>query len=165
MYRAILLGFLISLVLLAACSDPQKAQDEKNMQLVRHVHEEVAKGNLDVFDEALNDNYVRHCQAMPAEFQEIHGTAPFKAFVKDFVASVSDYTESIDLMFAKDNYVAYVTTMHCTQTGPMGPFPATNKPFSLVNIIIHRFENGKISETWISWDNMAMLQQLGLLDS
>jgi predicted ester cyclase len=33
----------------------------------------------------------------------------------------------------------------------------------LVIIGMHRFENGKIAETWTSWDNRAALAQLGLL--
>jgi hypothetical protein len=28
---------------------------------------------------------------------------------------------------------------------------------------IHRLENGKIVETWVTWDNMAALAQLGHL--
>jgi predicted ester cyclase len=49
------------------------------------------------------------------------------------------------------------------QTGPMGGFPATGKEFALVNIIIQRLEDGKIVETWVSWDNVAFLSQLGLM--
>ena len=48
-----------------------------------------------------------------------------------------------------------------TQTGEMDGLPPSGKSYSIVNIIIHRFENGKIAETWVSWDNVAMLTQLG----
>jgi len=45
----------------------------------------------------------------------------------------------------------------------MGDLPASGKSFTLVNLIIHRLEDGKIAETWVSWDNVAMLTQLGHL--
>ena len=57
--------------------------------------------------------------------------------------------------------VAYVSTMNGIQTGPMGDLPASGKEFTLVNMVMHRFENGKIAETWVSWDNVAFLTQLG----
>jgi hypothetical protein len=28
---------------------------------------------------------------------------------------------------------------------------------------VHRFEGGRVAETWTSWDNLAALTQLGLL--
>ena len=48
-------------------------------------------------------------------------------------------------------------------TGPMGGFPATGKTFNLVNIIMQRLEDGKVVETWVSWDNVSFLSQLGLM--
>ena len=35
------------------------------------------------------------------------------------------------------------------------------KKCELDHIIIHRFEEGKIAETWVSWDNLSLLGQLG----
>jgi predicted ester cyclase len=66
-------------------------------------------------------------------------------------------------MIADGDRVAYVSTIRGVQTGPMGGFPASGQEFTLVNIIIQRLENGKIVETWVSWDNVAFLSQLGLM--
>jgi predicted ester cyclase len=52
--------------------------------------------------------------------------------------------------------------MKATHTGVMNGIPPTGKTFELDNFVIHRFENGLIAESWVSWDNVAMLQQLGL---
>ena len=43
----------------------------------------------------------------------------------------------------------------------MGPFPATGKKVDLKYLGILRFEDGKIAEMWVEWDNMAILTQLG----
>ena len=73
-----------------------------------------------------------------------------------------EYTDTISQMIADHDKVAYVSTMTGVQTGPMGDLTATGREFTLVNIIIQRLENGKVVETWVSWDNVAFLSQLGL---
>lgn len=40
---------------------------------------------------------------------------------------------------------------------------AQGRTFTLVNIIMQRLEGGKVVETWVSWDNVAFLTQLGLM--
>jgi len=64
-------------------------------------------------------------------------------------------------MIAQGDNGAYVSTMKGFQAGPMGDLPATGKEFTLVNIIIQRLEDGKVAETWVSWDKVAFLSQLG----
>jgi predicted ester cyclase len=108
-------------------------------------------------------NYIRHCQAMPPGQQELHGTEVFFGFLEEFLIAVPGYTDTLSNMIADGDRVAYVSTMKGTQTGPLGAIPATGKPFTLVNIIIQRLEDGKIAETWVSWDNVAFLSQLGLM--
>jgi hypothetical protein len=48
-----------------------------------------------------------------------------------------------------------------TQSGPLGPFPATSKRMDIVIIGMRRFEGLLLAETWTSWDNLAALTQLG----
>jgi len=43
----------------------------------------------------------------------------------------------------------------------MGPFPPSDRQMTLEFAGIHRIENGKLAETWLTWDNMAALSQLG----
>jgi len=136
--------------------------EERNMATLRRVHAELAEGNIDIMDEVLAPDYVRHCQAMPPGLQEISDLAVFKGFLRDFVAACPGYTDSLSHMIADSNMVAYISTMKGTQTGPMDGLPASNKPFTIVNLVMQRFnDHGKIAETWVSWDNVAMLTQLG----
>lgn len=44
----------------------------------------------------------------------------------------------------------------------MGPFPATGNEMEISFAGIHRIEDGKIAETWVTWDNLTALTQLGL---
>ena len=152
----------ILLVLLGCSQDTTISEmEEQNKALMQRIHTEVSNGNLEIFDEVLTPDYVRHCQAMPPELQEIHEAEVFKGFVADFVNAVSDCKDEIDFIIADSNMVAYVTTTTGVQTGPIGNLPASGKEFMLKNIVIQRIEDGKVAETWISWDNVAMLTQLG----
>jgi len=154
--------FILSAFLVGCYDSCRVAQmEEQNIALVQRIHAEVSKGNLEIFDEVLASDYTRHCQAMPPELQELNDTEVFKTFVADFSHAVPDCNDKIDFILADSNLVAYVTTTTGTQTGPMGNLPASGKKFTLKNIVIQRIENGKIAETWISWDNVAMLSQLG----
>jgi steroid delta-isomerase-like uncharacterized protein len=153
----------MALFMLSGCTQKNavKEMEAYNIALVQRIHSEVSKGNLEIFDEVLAPDYIRHCQAMPPELQVIDDKEVFKAFVADFVNSVSNCRDEIEFIIADSNMVAYVTTTTGTQTGPMGDLPASGKDFMLKNIVIQRIEDGKIAETWISWDNVAMLTQLG----
>lgn len=166
MRHAILVGGLIvaSILAVSGCSTGPKWEEieQQNMAVVRGAHAALASGDLEAFKAAIGPNYVRHCQAMPPELQELHGTEEFFAFIEEFITAVPEYTDTISLMIADHDKVAYVSTMTGVQTGPMGDLPATGKEFTLVNIIIQRLENGKVVETWVSWDNIAFLSQLGL---
>ncbi|MCP4200838.1 MAG: ester cyclase [bacterium] len=151
----------------AGCSDelPPDFIEQKNMAIVRDTHAVLASGDFERFKAAIGPDYVRHCQAMPPALQELQGTEEFFAFLEEFLTAVPEYEDTLSQMIADGDRVAYVSTMTGIQIGPMGDLPATGKGFTLVNIIIQRLENGKIVETWVSWDNVAFLSQLGLMPS
>lgn len=150
---------------LAGCAQgsPTDSVEQQNMAIVRQTHADLAAGNFDAFKAAIAPDYVRHCQAMPPGLQELHGTEQFFAFLEEFLVAVPGYQDSLSNMIADGDRVAYISTMTGTQIGPMGQLPASGKSFTLVNIIMQRLENGKIAETWVSWDNVAFLSQLGFM--
>ena len=147
----------------SGCSEcVMTAEEQANLELLDYIYDQgVNKQNPEIWNEVLTRDYVRHCQAMPPGFQEIHGLDTMKMFLTDHFRAFPDWKESIDLIFAKDDMVAYITTGIGTFMEPMGDLQPTGTKCEIVNIIIHRFELGKIAETWISWDNVAFLTQIG----
>lgn len=135
---------------------------EENKEIIRRVTADgVNTGDLDVFREMLAADYARHSQATTG-MEEIRGIDAMVKFLKGHFTAFPDWHEEIDLMIAEGDKVAYITTGTGTNTGPMGEIAATGKPVEVVNYIIQRIENGKIAETWVGWDNLAVLSQLGL---
>ncbi len=166
MRKAPCFAVLTTLLLLAAgCAGASSvdAVEAHNMAVVRKAHADLSAGDFESFEAAIGAGYVRHCQAMPPEHQELRGTDEFFAFLEEFVAAVPEYEDTLSNMIAQGDRVAYVSTMKGVQTGPLGELPASGKEFTLVNIIIQRLEDGKIVETWVSWDNVAFLRQLGFM--
>jgi predicted ester cyclase len=50
-----------------------------------------------------------------------------------------------------------------TQTGQWGPLPPSGKRFEFDYSAVIRLAGGKMAELWITWDNLAILTQLGHL--
>ena len=135
---------------------------EAHKATLRRMLDHLSAGNMDGFVNELGPNYVRHCQAMPPELLEIRGAQAMRDWLLSNKATFPDYREDIEMMVGEGEFLAWRSTGTGTQTGPMGPFPATGKRMKVVIIGMHRFEQGRIVETWTSWDNLSVFVQLGL---
>lgn len=136
-----------------------------NKATVRHMLERINAGDLAGFASALAPDYVRHCQAMPTGLQEIRGPDAMVQWLRSNQETFPDYHEEIEWLVGEGDFVAWRSRGTGTQTGPFGPFPASHRRMDIVIIGMHRFEGGRVVETWTSWDNVAALTQLGLLQA
>ena len=135
---------------------------EKNKSIVRGYLEEVwNRKNSAALERFIAPDYVRHCEAMPPPLQELQGIEGLKQMFSMTMASFPDWNEQIEILAADGDKVAYLSKATAAQKGPFGPFPTSNKSFKVTIIGIHRIANGKIAETWVTWDNVAWLTQLG----
>lgn len=135
---------------------------EANKEIVRRVVSDgVNAGDLQVIRDMLAPDYSRHSQAT-TETPEIRGVEEMLTFLENAFTAFPDWHEEIDLMIAEDDKVAFITTGTGTHMGPIGDIPPTGRKVEVINYVIHRIHNGQIAETWIGWDNLAMLIQLGL---
>ncbi len=131
-----------------------------NKELALSAFEAVATGNMDALDDLISVDYVRHCEATPDV--QVNSLAAFKAYLLNDRESVPDPQLQVVHLISEDNLVAFWATYAGTQEGPMGPFPATGNEMEIAFSGFHRIENGKITETWVTWDNLTALTQLGL---
>jgi steroid delta-isomerase-like uncharacterized protein len=138
---------------------------EENKAVVRHALDCLNAGHVDGFVGMLAADYVRHCQAMPPEMQELRGPDAMRAWLMANQQTFPDYREEIEALIGEGDFIAWRSLGTGTQTGPMGPLPATGRRMAISIIGLHRVENGKLAETWTSWDNVAAPRQLGLLSA
>ncbi len=133
---------------------------ERNKTLVMETIAILDAGSLDDLDNFIAANYVRHCQATPDAV--VSNLDDFKALLREWSGTYSEVVTKVDVLVAEGDLVAFYGSFSATQTGPMGPFPATGKQMVSEFAGYHRIAEGKIAETWVTWDNLAALVQLGL---
>lgn len=156
-----LLFMLVSILILTACNS-EKQQEAKNITALNKLYDEgINKQNLTVIEELLTDDYIRHCQAMPPDLQEINGKETMMELFKGHFSAFPDWNEEIEIKAVDGNTIAYISKGIGTQTGQAGNLPPKGLKCDVDHVIIHRFNNGKIAETWVSWDNLTLLGQLG----
>jgi steroid delta-isomerase-like uncharacterized protein len=133
---------------------------EQNKANVRRFFEEVwNKGNLDVIDELVAANHVDH-DAPP-------GIAPGSEGQKQFVTmyrnAFPDVHIHIEDQVAEGDRVVTRWSAHGTNTGSLFGMPATGKAATVTGTVINRWENDKNVESWNAFDQLGMLQQLGVI--
>ena len=52
---------------------------------------------------------------------------------------------------------------HGTHKGDLNGIAPTGKQFTISGISIARFVNGKLSEGYVNWDALGLMQQLGVV--
>lgn len=134
-------------------------QEQRNKEIVRKAFEVVGAGDYDRMGDYIADYYIRHCQATPQV--QVRSLAAFKEFIRQDRAAIPDQQLEVRYLVAEDDKVAFWATYKGTQTGQMGPFPPSGKYAELDFAGVHRLEDGKIVESWVTWDNVTILSQLG----
>ena len=69
----------------------------------------------------------------------------------------------IDEQVAEGDRVVTRWTAHGTQKGELPGIPVTGRQAEVTGVQVDRFVNGKIVETWSVFDQMGMMQQLGVI--
>ena len=154
MYRIVM-----AIVLTVSVTFPANADESQNIQVVRAMAAAINDRNLDALNDFVTPDVVRHSGATAGVV--VTNISEFRAFLETDFATVPDSVQEIDIIFGGGDYVAMRARYIGTQTGPMGPFPASNKRLELPFIGILRLENGKVAEIWVEWDNLNALTQLG----
>lgn len=135
-------------------------EDHENQLIVRRLVDEVLnKGNLDAADACMAENFVEH-DPRPGQGP---GLAGFKQRIKALRTAFPDLHYTIEDEFeAADKVVVRVRARGTHRRGLAG-IPPTGKRFTMTGIFIVRIADGKIVERWANYDNLAMLQQLGVV--
>lgn len=133
---------------------------EANKRILRRFFEELFNtGDLSIADEIVADNYVNH--------NNIPGEPPGRDGLKAFVTLLR--TSFPDIHFTVDDQIAeggkVVTRLHFTGThqGEFMGVPPTGKTINVTAINIQRVSGGQIQETWLDWDALGSLHQLGAI--
>ena len=132
---------------------------EANKALVRRFFEAFNAGDLDGVAALFAPNAVVHNSGAPDPLN-VEG---FKQLAAVFLAAFPGGKHTIEDMIVEGDKVITRITYHGTHTGDLMGIPPTGKQVATSAMTIDQIANGKIVETWRLFDQMGMMQQLGVV--
>ncbi len=134
--------------------------EENNKAVARQAFEEVlSKGNFALAQQFYARDFRSHGLYHDASFKE-NQTA-----LKGWHEAFSDMTVKPEKIIAEGDLVTVYWVGHGKNTGTANGIPATGKSVLSSGITIWRIVNGKIEEEWAAFDQLEMMQQLGLVQT
>jgi steroid delta-isomerase-like uncharacterized protein len=131
-------------------SEENKALAHRSWQLL---------DNPDILEEVYAADLVWH-----EPDQDLRGYEEARQFVSMYKTAFPDLNVTVEDTMAEGDKVITRYIVRGTHEGEIEEFgPPTGRPLKLEGITIHRIEDGKIVEEWERYDNLGMLQQLGLV--
>ncbi len=131
-----------------------------NKQIGRRLFKDfLSKGNLAVADQVIAANHIHHDPATPDFGKGPEGQKKTISLYRD---AFSDLQFKVGMIEA-DGFVTTRYTSTGTHTAEFHGIAPTNKKVSVEGIAINRISRGKIVETWVMWDALGLMQQLGVV--
>ena len=115
------------------------------------------KWNVSVADELFTPDYRLHVPGNPAPVNRESAKHVVTMFSKAF----PDLQHTVDEIVAEGNTVAARWTVSGTHRGDFQGIPPTDKSVQLSGTTVHHLADGRIAETWLVFDTLELLQQLG----
>lgn len=136
-------------------------QTEQNKAIVRRNYETADKNDLTTFSEQLAPDIAVNLPGMPGPLNRESLIQMMKAMFSGLTERQHVFEDQI----AEGDKVATRLTLHAVHTGEFQGMPATGKQIAMAQTAIHRIQDGKIVEVWVSSDDIRMMKQLGLMPS
>jgi len=135
------------------------AEDNKRLAL-RLVEEVWNQGNLDVIDEIVASDYVRHDPGWP---EEIRGREGLRQKLSSVRQAFADFQVTVEDVIAESDRVVVRWRMKGTHHGDFMGIQPTGRDIALAGMSMHRVDNGQIAESWDGYDALGLMQQLGVV--
>jgi steroid delta-isomerase-like uncharacterized protein len=131
---------------------------EENKAVARRSWELVGQHNPELLEEVYAADVVWH-----EPDQDVQGLEEAKQFYSMYLSAFPDLNVTVEDVLAEGDNVDSRYTVRGTHQGEIEEFGSpTGKQVEIKGITIHRIEGGKIVEEWERYDNLGVLQQLGL---
>ncbi len=134
---------------------------EEHKALVRRYLEAIDRGDLAALDEILSPDFRYHLPGSPEPLDR----AGHRHFLTTFYAACPDLSHTVEDMIVEGDRVATRATDRGTQRGELLDIPPTGKSFTITGINIVRIADGRIVEEWVVFDQLGLMQQLGVIPS
>lgn len=131
---------------------------EQNKIIARRYIEEVwSDGKIEAADAIINEDFLFH-----GPIREVEGIEAFKQFVAAIHSTFPDINFIVEDLAAEEEKVAIRWEMAGTHNSEFMGIAGTGKQFTVKGVTFARLSNEKMSEAWLYWDRLGMVEQLGV---
>jgi len=137
----------------------------ENKAVVRRFFEDAwNNNNLSVADETYSADNIHHFGSSPGPL----GPSQMREMIMAWRTAIPDYQCHIDDLVAEGDMVVTrlrFTGTHTSASLKIAGRTATpqNKTFEEAEMVMTRLKDGKIVESWATWDRLSFLEQLGAI--
>ena len=118
------------------------------------------RGDVSPADTTFSSNCIIHMAGAP----EPNLSVPdFKELVTGLLTAFPDLNITVEDQVISGDKVAFRWVAKGTHNGPLGEAQATGKKVRFDGLIFDHVVGEQVIERWEQWDQMSMLQQLGLV--
>ena len=123
----------------------------------RYVEEAWNEGNLGVVDELFADTWVVHSSS----HEHIEDADDLRRHIRMVRKALADFEMNVEFVVAEEDMVTMGIWISGTHEGELMGLDPSNESVEVSGMMAHRFENGAIVESWIDWDVLGFLRQIG----
>ncbi len=134
--------------------------DQNKATVRRLVEEGFNKHNLKLLDEIFANDAVSHDPQQP---NIARGPEGARQSMQVYTTAFPDSKLTIEREIAEGDYVVQYLRTTGVHSGPLGNIPATGKKTDVTGVIISKLRDGKVVETWSLWDQLSLMQQIGVV--
>jgi predicted ester cyclase len=136
-------------------------REDRNAATYRRWFDEgCSRGMVDLADELYSPDYVSH--SLPPDLPPTR--EGLKTFIRALRGGIADLDCPVEEVVAEGDRVAGRFSLRGTHSGTLLGTPPTGRHVDVGVMVIARFDDsGKWIEDWNCWDQLGMLQQLGVV--
>ncbi len=158
----VILPLAMILCFMVGCQDKEAMAELEEFRAQKEVEEENIKnvylwenmwneGNLDIVEQILPPTYVQHLRGKSNDWSQDF----VKNVISDWRKAYPDLKVKVEDIVAERDKVAFWSTW-------TGTHQKTGNKIEFSETFINRYENGKVVESWIDWDELRYRRQLGM---
>ena len=118
------------------------------------------RGDVSPADQTFAANCIIHMAGAPEPNLSV---AAFKELVTGLLTAFPNFQVTVEDQLVSDDKVAFRWIAKGTHNGPLGEAQPTGRQVQFEGLIFDHVVGEQVIERWEQWDQMGMLQQLGLV--
>ncbi|QFY09699.1 ester cyclase [Nonomuraea phyllanthi] len=135
---------------------------ERNKETLRRFHDAVSTGDEEIISRTIDEVVQPDVEIRTPLPIETTGTSAMKEVLAVLRRAFPDLHVEVEDVIAEGDKVVTRNTVTGTHRGEYMGVPPTGKSITYKEILIARFVDGRVAETWAVVDVMSQMRQLGV---